>query len=146
MLLAIALLMTPLAPPSGAAQSPPSPLPQQAMTLVCTGDGDRRARQDNPFGDPGAYFKGDAALELDGQGAARLRLPDPLIPRIHGGGKDGWWPVKDLHVTKAEVRGTVGFNVFDRAHLIVDLGLGIITVDDNLGRFVGRCQPMAPPP
>ncbi len=145
MLLAIALLLTPLAPPPDAAPTP-APLPEQAMTLVCTGDGERRARQDRPFGDPDAYFKGEATLDLDGQGAARIRLPDPLIPRIHGGAKDGWWPVQGLQANKAEIRGTVSFNLFDKAHFIVDLGLGLITVDDNLGRFIGRCQAMNPPP
>ncbi len=138
MLLAIALFLTLPA-------SAPSP-PKQALALVCTGDGERRARQGGPFSDPGADFKGDAALELDGRGGARLRLPEPLIPRIHGGAKDGWWPVKDLHAAKAEVRGTVGFNFFDKAAFIVDLGLGVITVDDNLGRYVGRCRPVEAAP
>ncbi len=143
MLLALTLLLAPLAPPPAAA---PPPLPPQALTLACTGDGERRQRASSPFADPDAAFSGEAALELDGKGSARVRLPEVLIPRLHGGAKDGWWPVRDLQATKAEVRGAVRFNPFDQAHLIVDLGLMIITIDDNLGRFVGRCQPLDPPP
>jgi len=97
MLLALALLAT-LAPPPNAALAPP-PLPDQPMTIQCTGDGDRRMGQDSPFADREAHFDGAVTLELDGKGGARLR-----------------------------------------ARFVIDLGVGVGQVDDNLGRFVGRCR------
>jgi len=138
MLLALALLAT-LAPPPNAALAPP-PLPDQPMTIQCTGDGDRRMGQDSPFADREAHFDGAVTLELDGKGGARLRVPDALIPRIHGGGKDGWWTAKLERANQAEVAGTVSFNFFDKARFVIDLGVGVGQVDDNLGRFVGRCR------
>jgi hypothetical protein len=135
MLFAIAILLS--AP--GSALSPP-PLPDTPLTFECTGDGDRRLGQDGPFPDRGGQFDGGVTLKLDGKGAARIRVPDAMIPKIHGGGADGWWSVRLIRANQAEVAGSASFNFFDRAHFILDLGLGIITLDDNLGRFVGRCR------
>lgn len=135
MLFAFALLLAPQA----SAPAPP-PLPETPMTVVCTGDGDLRLGQDSPFPDRGGHFEGGVTLKLDGKGGARLRVPDALIPKLHGGGADGWWTVKLSRANQAEVAGTARFNLFDKAQFVLDLGLGIMRLDDNLGRFVGRCR------
>jgi hypothetical protein len=131
---AVLLLVSSTPTASGPAPAPP------AVTIVCKGEGDRRLGQPGPFADREAAFDDDVTLKLDGEGGARIHIPGPMIPSLHFGAADGWRPVRALHVDKAEITGTVSFNILDKAHFVIDMGLGVISLDDNLGRFVGRCE------
>lgn len=101
------------------------------------------------FGGPSAsgtattYRRSEAAdrllIEVDDAGA-RIKVPPTMMPVIAGGGKDGWWPIKDLTVTETELGGKFTINPLLQPRLKVDRRTGDINIAGFGGGFRGTCE------
>lgn len=69
-----------------------------------------------------------------------IRLPKSLIPPLHSGGRDGWWPIEDLIIGHDEIRGRFALNGLNRPSLVINRRNGTLTID-GLIKFSGRCDP-----
>lgn len=74
------------------------------------------------------------------ENAGDIRLPKSLIPPLHSGGRDGWWPIEDLIVGHDEIRGRFQLNGLNRPSLVINRRNGTLTIDGMI-KFSGRCDP-----
>ncbi len=105
----------------------------QAITLVCAGAGSNRN------GD----FQDTVTIEISGA-SARLRVPAALIPPVHGGGDDGWWPIQNFRTTDTDITGTFSLNFADRPTLHISRNTGLITISTHHTNFSGSCEKADP--
>jgi len=73
-------------------------------------------------------------------GGARVMVPPKMLPPIHGGGHDGWWPVDQLQISDREIVGRYSVNVFNKAKLRIDRQTGSIAIDGLTESFRGTCE------
>lgn len=85
-------------------------------------------------------------LKMDGAGAAQIKLPPNLIPPLHSGGADNWWPVSDLAVTDSRISGSYRLNVLNKGHFEIDRRTGDIDAKALAMRFSGACEKAAEAP
>lgn len=82
----------------------------------------------------------DTAVNVSIEGSAgQIRLPNQLIPPIHGDSSNGWWDLMDLVVGHDEIRGRFQLNGLNRPSVVINRRSGVITVD-GLIKFSGRCD------
>jgi|GEM_PF-887384 len=116
--------------------------------LICYGDGQRRSSGAPPgrkWGSRGRGRERDVSPPVvavtlrfaDGQG--RVRLPKKLIPPIHSGGSDDWWPLENIRMTQQEIHASYRLNVVNRPTLVIDRNAGTLTID-AIQDFNGRCE------
>lgn len=101
------------------------------------------------FGGPSAsgtattYRRSEAAdrllIEADDAGA-RIKVPPTMMPVIAGGGKDGWWPIKNWTVTDTELAGKFTINPVNQPRVRVDRRTGDIQISGFGGGFRGTCE------
>lgn len=82
-------------------------------------------------------------LEIDDSGA-RIRLPASLVPPVHNGGKDGWWPLTEVAVTETEVTGKFAVNLVNRGRVRIDRRTGDINIGQLGSGFRGQCEKFEP--
>ncbi len=82
-------------------------------------------------------------LEIDEAGG-RIRLPASLIPPIHNGGKNGWWPLTNVTVSETEISGRFAVSLVNRGQFRIDRCTGDISIGEFGGGFRGQCEKFEP--
>ena len=132
---------------------------QEATTLnlVCFGDGAANKQRGgtfnawNNYGDSASGtvtqnsregFADQVNVQIKG-GEGQLRMPRAMLPAIRGG-KDGWFTLKDIKVTQADITASVSVNPLNNPKMRIDRYTGIINLSGKAGDFVGKCQAYDP--
>jgi hypothetical protein len=136
----------------------PTPAIAQSLHLVCVGGGEgNRATvssaygQDNHgnsawgqvIGQRAVPFDDQVNIELNDDGAGRVRMPRVMLPPLHGG-SDGWFSLKSIKRTDDEITGTVQVNFINSPKLRLDRTTGRISIAGKAGNYSGECQPYNP--
>jgi len=61
-----------------------------------------------------------------------------LLPPLHDGDRGGWWTLKDLAVTRDDVRASYRLNAFNRPAINFDRRTGRLSIF-GIEKFYGRC-------
>jgi len=69
-------------------------------------------------------------------GKAEANVPRFAVPALSGGGKGGWYPVKDVKFTDDQITGKVRYNFMDSSTFTIDRTTGILT---SSGGFQALC-------
>lgn len=88
-------------------------------------------------------FSGTAYVEVSGT-YARVRLPDGMVPALHGG-DDGWYDVSSLTVDEREITGKLSINFANHPKLHIDRTTGRMEIDGGKREFAGDCEPGSAP-
>jgi len=79
-------------------------------------------------------------LQIANEQTAAIKLPPALIPPVHSGGVDSWWPVADLSMTDMQITGTFRLNFINKGRFVVDRHTGDIEIVAFISGFTGSCQ------
>ena len=71
------------------------------------------------------------------EGIATMRLPNMLLPPLHGG-KGGWLKVKNLRVADTEITGKAAINFMNSPSFRIDRVTGELSIQ---GGFQAQCEP-----
>jgi hypothetical protein len=93
-------------------------------------------RRDVPFEDQVNIDVGDGA-------ESRIRMPRTMLPAIHGG-DGGWFKLKNVKVTDAEITGSAAVNMINNPKVRIDRLTGTISIDGRSGTYSGECQAYDP--
>lgn len=85
-------------------------------------------------------FENQAILEI-GTSSARVKPPERILPPARGGDNFGWWPIRNLSMTDAELRGSVRMNLINKPSVRFDRRTNELTFKGMAGSFRGRCRP-----
>lgn len=127
------------------------------LSLLCDGAGTANRHStahayslNNSGGSSGGFATSQRSVGFEDQlqlwvegATSKARLPRTLLPRIHGG-NEGWFDVKDVHLSDTEITGTVAVSVLNHPKLVLDRIAGTIGLDGGSGHFNGRCQKFDP--
>lgn len=83
-------------------------------------------------------FKGNGMVEIS-TGAARMRIPDPMIPVLGSGDSKGWYPIEKLVVSDNEFTGVVHINFMNQPKLRIDRLTGKLSMSGGLSDFAADC-------
>ncbi len=125
------------------------------ITLSCQGQGWVAATQTNTVqrfhaGKPGHFqpevvtiqtrrnFKGTGSVEIKA-GAARMRVPDAMVPVLMSGGTEGWYPIEDLTMADAEITGVVRVGLLSQPKLRIDRMTGKLSLSGGAGDYTADC-------
>lgn len=70
-------------------------------------------------------------------GAARIQMPQALVPLFRRGGQDGWWPIDELVVGEDEITGQVRMGALTKYALRLDRTHGELRLGHE--DFQGAC-------
>jgi hypothetical protein len=132
---------------------------QEATTLnlVCFGDGAANKQRGGTFnawnndGDSASGtvtqtsregFADQVNVQITGS-EGRLRMPRAMLPLLRGG-KEGWFTLKNIKVTDADITGSVAVNPLNNPKMRIDRYTGVINLAGKAGDFVGKCQAYDP--
>jgi len=117
--------------------------PRFDLGLVCFGDGQRPglatsygwtwdSRRDRyQYGNrtelSSEQFDASIMLQLGG-GGGRIKLPRKLVPPLHSGGDQGWWPLYDVSVQPDLITATYRLNGLNKPRVTIDRRSGRITI------------------
>ncbi|WP_245653416.1 hypothetical protein [Sphingomonas pituitosa] len=128
--------------------------PREQLTLICWGEGqkpgssyrsgyvwnDRTHRYESYSAvESGTQrFDSTVQVELWGDGG-RIRLAGKLIPPIHSGGRDGWWDLDDVRMTRDRITAQYRLNGLNKPRVDIDRRIGRIAID-GIEKFRGSCD------
>jgi hypothetical protein len=87
-------------------------------------------------------FSGTGMVEVAPE-AARMRIPDPMIPLLSGGGNEGWYPIDSLLVADREITGVVHINALNQPKLHIDRMTGKLSLQGGMSDFSAECRSAA---
>jgi hypothetical protein len=130
---------------------------EEHITLVCYGEGRRpvaETRRGYEWDDDKEHYVPRTRTELSSQAfdgtvmvefwgnTGRIRPAKALIPPIHSGGDDGWWPLADVSVGRDRITANFRFSGLNKPRVSVDRNSGRISVDNGQAGFRGSCDPV----
>lgn len=137
------------------APQPPPPRPsERALTLVCYGQGEHATVTSHPgyeWDDKRRRYESRTQLEsgkeqfqtgvqFDFRGdSGRVHLTGALVPPIHSGGTDGWWPLEDVQITPDRITAHYRFNALSKPRVEIDRHSGLVEIKGSPG-FTGQCD------
>jgi len=74
----------------------------------------------------------------------RIQVPRRLLPPLHSGGEDGWWPLTDVKVSDTEIRAHYTLNPFNHPEIRIDRVAGTISIDGYRQSLRGACEAVDP--
>ncbi|TNE62218.1 MAG: hypothetical protein EP335_13040 [Alphaproteobacteria bacterium] len=124
------------------------------INLVCYGEGTKKAPE-TKYGyewdkDKKKYestrrteyeekaFDATVKVEIAGN-MGRIHLTGKLVPPIHSGGSDGWWPLEKLNVFDDRITARYRLNGLNKPKVSIDRMSGRINID-GLEDFRGNCE------
>jgi hypothetical protein len=126
----------------------------RSLTLICYGEGrkpganfrsgyewnSRRNRYEyrSIIENGQQRFDSEVQVELRG-GRGHIHLTGKLVPPIHSGGVDGWWPIDGLRVDRTRITGQYRLNGLNKPKIEIDRRSGRIRID-GIERFRGECD------
>ena len=87
-------------------------------------------------------FGSDAEIEINDSGG-RIRLPNAIIPTLHGG-SGGWFELRDLAVNERQISAKAAVNILNKPNIRIDRYAATISIEAKGGRFYGTCKPFNP--
>jgi len=72
-------------------------------------------------------------------GDDRIRLPQSVVPPIHGG-SDGWFKLTDVVANAHSIRAKAGINFINHPKIFIDRVTGAISINGRNGDFSGQCE------
>lgn len=128
-----------------------------SLNLVCFGDGAANKQRGgafnawNNYGDSASGtvtqhsregFTDQVNVQIVGS-EGQLRMPRAMLPMLRGG-KDGWFTLKNIKVSDADITGSVAVNPLNNPKMRIDRFTGVINLSGKAGDFVGKCQAYDP--
>lgn len=87
-------------------------------------------------------FEDQADVRISGE-EGQIRMPRVMLPLLRGG-KDGWFTLKNIRVSEAEILASVAINPFNNPKLRIDRYTGTINISGKAGEYVGKCKAYDP--
>lgn len=130
---------------------------QDTLNLVCLGGGaanKQRSATVNTWNNDGDSatgtvtqhsregFEDQVNVQITGT-EGQLRMPRAMLPVLRGG-KDGWFDLKNIKITDADITGSVAVNPINNPKMRIDRYTGMINLSGKAGNFVGKCQAYDP--
>lgn len=142
----------------GSATAQDNPLEQSlSLNLLCYGGGSANKMRSgsasvwNNYGDSANAttthmeaqgFEDQADVRIAGE-EGQIRMPRAMLPLLRGG-KDGWFTLKNIRVSEAEILASVSVNPINNPKLRIDRFTGTINISGKAGDYVGRCRAYDP--
>jgi len=82
------------------------------------------------------------AVEI-ANGAGRIRMPAPMVPRINAG-QNGWFVLKNVKTTHDDITAFVELNPAMSANVNLHRITGELILTGNSGAYSGECRPSTP--
>ncbi|MDQ2139916.1 hypothetical protein RBI14_17285 [Alcaligenaceae bacterium B3P038] len=140
----------------GGAVSDASPRPHQpdAITLICYGQGEHAAFASHSgyeWNDKRQHYEPTQRTETTNEqfqtgvqfefrdGGGRIHLSGKMIPPLHSGGVDGWWPLEDVQMSPDYIKARYHISGIVRLSVNIDRHTGIVEIKDKPG-FSGKCD------
>lgn len=125
-----------------------------SLALICWGEGQKTTLESRPdwqwnhdrkrfesttrLENGKAPFSQELLVEItDGHG--HIRLSGALVPPLHSGGRDGWWDLEELQVTRDMISARYRLNGLNRPRLTIDRRIGRISIE-GMTPFHGSCE------
>ncbi len=141
--------------PGGVAGStPPQPYRSDAITLICYGQGEHAAYTSHSgyeWNDKRQHYEptqrmesGTEQFQTDVQfdfrdGGGRIHLSGKLIPPLHSGGNDGWWPLEEVQMSPDRISARYHVSGLNSARVNIDRRSGMVEIKGMPG-FSGKCD------
>lgn len=124
------------------------------LTLICWGEGRKPGtgvstgyswNHDRHKFEPQTYVHSttktfDSAVQVQLQGdRGRIHLTGKLIPPIHSGGDNGWWPLEDVRMGPDTITARYRLNGLNKPRVQIDRRSGRIRID-GVEKFRGDCD------
>lgn len=87
-------------------------------------------------------FDDQVRIDITGD-TGRIRVPQAMLPPVRGG-KDGWFPLRDIRATQDEIVAVATINLFNKVKLRLDRLAGTVSFSVLHGQFNGRCSAYDP--
>ncbi|WP_426167574.1 hypothetical protein [Sandarakinorhabdus sp. DWP1-3-1] len=85
-------------------------------------------------------FDASVTMQLWDNGG-RIRLPKSLVPPLHSGGNDGWWPLDNVVATPDQITASYRLNGLNKPRVVVDRRAGRISITGlSPYGFRGQCD------
>ncbi len=136
---------------SDAAPAPPAP---DLITLVCYGTGQHAAytphfgyqwNSQNKKYEPmqsmesgNEQFNSGVQIDIRG-GEGRIHLTGKMIPPLHSGDTDGWWPLEGLQLRADRITAKYRLSALNSPTVDIDRRSGLINIK-GLPGFSGKCD------
>ena len=88
-------------------------------------------------------FEDQVNVEIREAGGSRIRMPRTMLPPIRGG-EGGWFKLKNLKVSDAEITGSAAVNLINKPKVRIDRITGTISLSGRAGHYSGECQAYDP--
>lgn len=136
----------------------PAAVSAEALHLVCMGDGSANRASattaygftsngssawGQAYGERSVGFGDQVDVQIDDQGTGKIRMPRAMLPRLHGG-HGGWFDLKDVKITDAEITGSAQVNFINSPKVRLDRITGHISIDGKAGDYSGECRKFDP--
>lgn len=141
--------------PGGVAgDTPPQPHRPDAITLVCYGQGEhatysshsgyewneKRKRYEPLQRMESGTEQFQTGVQFDFRdGGGRVHLAGKLIPPLHSGGNDGWWPLEDVQMSPDRITARYHVNALNRPSVKIDRRSGLVEIK-GIEDFNGKCD------
>ncbi|MET0362447.1 MAG: hypothetical protein ABW048_11945 [Sphingobium sp.] len=126
----------------------------ESLALICWGEGQKTTLENRSgwqWNNDNRRFESTTRLEngkedfnqellveiSDGHG--HIRLAGALVPPLHSGGRDGWWDLEELQVTRDIISARYRLNGLNKPRLTIDRRIGRISIE-GMTPFHGSCE------
>lgn len=135
-------------------EAPPERQRPDVLTLVCYGQGhhatyeshsgyewdDRRKRYEPMQRMESGTEEFQTGVQFDFRGGSgRVHLTGKLVPPLHSGGDDGWWPLEDVQMSPDRITARYQVNALSKPRVEIDRRSGIVEIKGSPG-FSGKCD------
>jgi hypothetical protein len=80
-------------------------------------------------------------IRIEDDGATgTIKMPPGLVPPLHSGGRDGWWPLKSISMTDDRISASYQLNVLNQGSFRIDRRTGDIEAKALAMKFSGTCE------
>ncbi len=140
--------------PGGMAAGTPAPPRPDVLTLVCYGQGEHAVYSSHSgyeWNEKSKRYEPMQRMETASEqfqtgvqfdfrdGGGRVHLSDKLIPPLHSGGTDGWWPLEDLQMGPDRITAHYRVSGLNRLAVEIDRRSGVAEIKGRPG-FSGKCD------
>lgn len=124
------------------------------LTLICWGEGqkpgtsfrsgyvwnDRTHRYESYSAMENVPQRFDSTVQVELRGdRGSIRLAGKLIPPINSGGRDGWWDLYDVQMSRDRITAQYRLNGLNKPRVDIDRRTGRIAID-GIEHFRGTCD------
>lgn len=132
----------------------PRPQPTDELTLICYGQGEHAVVSSHSgyeWNDKSKRYQPTQRIESASEqfqtgvqfefrnGGGRVHLTEKLIPPLHSGGSDGWWPLEDIQMTGDRITARYRVSGLNRPTVDIDRRTGMAEIKGRPG-FTGKCD------